>query len=231
MNRKVLIHLCIFIALACLAVIVWIQTAEKPAPPANDPNIEYEENLYGDMVPVNQEEEEGVGGAGRIFIRGIVVIIFALYAAGMFIVYVLPGLANQATREMYGSGAEIEDDPLHDARALFAQGDYRGAIEVYRAVAKESKDDRFPWVEIAKIENDNLKNPDAAITVLREALEAQEWTVNNAAFFMFRIAELYEKEKEDAMTAIQLLEQVVEMFPETRHAANATHRLRELSGV
>ena len=125
----------------------------------------------------------------------------------------------------------MEDDPLHDARALFAQGDYEGAITVYREVAKESADDRFPWVEISKIQNDNLEDPDGAIETLREGLESQEWSVNNAAFFLFRIAELYEKQKEDMMTAIQLLQQVVELFPETRHSANATHRLRELGAM
>lgn len=232
MNQKGIIHLCIFIALACLGTIVWIQTAEKPAPPV-DPNEEVEmvENLLGELVPAEAKKEEGLGGAGRVLIRGIMFLVIGLYAAAMFIAYILPNVVNRATREMYGSGAEIENDPLHDARALFAQGDYEGAIAVYRKVAEESMDDRYPWVEIAKIQNDNLEDPDGAITTLREGLESQEWSVNNAAFFMFRIAELYEKEKEDMMTSIQLLEQVVQLFPETRHAANATHRLRELGAV
>ncbi len=72
---------------------------------------------------------------------------------------------------------------------------------------------------------------DAAIVTLREGLESQEWSVNNAAFFLFRMAELYEKQKEDMMTSIQLLQQIVELFPETRHSANATHRLRDLGAI
>lgn len=229
MSRKAIIHLCIFVALVCLTAIVWIQTAEQPAP-VDDGTVEYTENLLGERVPVEQREE-GLGDAARVLIRGVVFLVMALYAAGMFLVYVLPAFVNQATREMYGSGAEVEDDPLHDARALFAQGDYEGAIEIYRQVAQETPEDRFPWVEIAKIQHNNLGDPDAAIATLRKGLESKEWSVNNAAFFMFRIAELFEKEKKDVDTSVQLLKQVVELFPETRHAANATHRLRELGAV
>ena len=228
MSRKAIIHLCVFVALVCVTAIVWIQTGHEPVT-EGDGEVEYRENIYGDLVPV--EEEEGFGDAARVLTRGVLFLVLGIYAAAMFLTYVLPNIVNRATREMYGSGAEVEDDPLHDARALFAQGDYHGAIEIYRQVAKETPDDRFPWVEIAKIQNTNLDDPDAAIETLREGLESKEWSVNNAAFFMFRIAELFEKEKEDVMTSVQLLQQVVELFPETRHSANATHRLRELGAV
>jgi tetratricopeptide (TPR) repeat protein len=231
MSRKAIIHLCIFIALSCLTLIVWTSTAEKPAPPVEDGEVEMVENLMGELVPKNQPQEEGLGAAGRVLIRGIMFLVLGLYGAAMFIGYILPNVVNRAAGEMYGSGAQVEDDPLHDARALFAQGDYAGAIEVYREVARESVDDRFPWVEIAKIQNDNLEDPDAAIDTLREGLESQEWSVNNAAFFLFRMAELYEKQKEDLPTSVQILQQIVELFPETRHSANATHRLRELGAV
>lgn len=231
MTRKAIINLCVFIALACLTAIIWQQTAEKPKPPVDPDKVEYKETLMGELVPVDQAEEEGLGGAGQVLIRGIMFLVLGLYAAAMFIGFVLPNLVTRATREMYGSGAEVEDDPLHDARSMYAQGDYEGAIAIYREVAKETPDDRFPWVEIAKIQNDNLENPDAAIATLKEGLESKEWSVNNAAFFLFRLAELYEKQKGDLMTAVQLLQQVVELFPETRHSANAIHRLRELGAM
>ena len=129
MTQKGITHLCIFIALACLGTIVWLQTAEKPVLPV-DEKVEMKENLFGKLVPVNQKEPEGLGVAGQILIRGIVFLVTGLYAAAMFIGYVLPKVVNRATREMYGSGAEEENDPFHDARVLFAKGDYVGAIEV-----------------------------------------------------------------------------------------------------
>lgn len=231
MSRKVIIHLCVFIALLCLAAVIWIQTGEQSAKPVDPDKVEYKENLMGDLVPVNSREEGGLADGAKVLVRGLVFLVIGLYSAFMFIAFVLPNLVHRATQEMYGSGAEVETDPMHDARALFAQGDYEGAVKAYHEVAKSTPDDRFPWVEMAKIQNDNLEDPDAAIATLREGLESQEWTVNNAAFFLFRIAELYEKEKEDPMTTVQLLQQIVELFPETRHSANATHRLREMGAV
>lgn len=232
MSRKVIIHLCIFVALLCLAAVLWIQTGEKADAVPDDPTqIEMKENLMGELVPVNVGTKGGLADGAKVLIRGMIFLVVGLYGAFMFIAFVLPALVHRATQEMYGSGAEVETDPMHDARALFAQGDYEGAIKSYHEVAKEHPDDRFPWLEMAKIYNDNLEDPDAAIEALKEGLESQEWTVNNAAFFLFRIAELYEKEKDDTMTTVQLLQQIVELFPETRHSANATHRLREMGAM
>jgi tetratricopeptide (TPR) repeat protein len=230
MSRKLLIQLCVFVALVCLTAVVWIQTGEQEAAPEDPEKVEMTENLMGDLVPV-ESEASGLADGARILIRGLVFLLLGLYGAFMFITYVLPNLVHRATQEMYGSGAEVETDPMHDARALFAQGDYHGAIRAYHEVATSHPDDRFPWVEMAKIHNDNLEDPDAAIAVLKEGLESHEWTVNNAAFFLFRIAELYEKEKDDSETTVQLLRQIVELFPETRHSANATHRLREMGAM
>jgi tetratricopeptide (TPR) repeat protein len=166
-----------------------------------------------------------------VLIRLAVCLVVGIYSGAMFLAYGLPAIVQRATTEMYGSGEEVENDPMHDARSLVAQGDYAGAIEAYRAVAAEHPDDRFPWIEMSKIQNTNLEDPDAAIATLKEGLEAHEWTVNNAAFFLFRIAGIYEEEKEDMDSTVQLLQQIVELFPETRHSANATHRLRDLGAI
>ncbi len=90
---------------------------------------------------------------------------------------------------------------------------------------------RLPWVEIAKIQHANLENPGAALETLRSALESHEWPVNDAAYFMGRIAEIYLEDMEDTASCITILNQMVELFPETRHSANATHKLRELGAL
>ena len=36
-----------------------------------------------------------------------------------------------------------------------------------------------------------------------------------------------DEDKEDRMSAAQILAQVIDQFPETRHSANARHRLHE----
>lgn len=166
--------------------------------------------------------------AGEASFKGI---LFTFLAAGvlgvMFVAFVLPALANKLTHAVYDSGARIERDPMSDAHSLLAQGDYQGAIEAFRLAATKDPLNRLPWVEIAKIQRTQLKDTDAAIPTLRHALESQPWQENDAAFLMFRLAELYFEDRQDTATAAAILQQVIDEFPETRHSANARHKLNE----
>ena len=86
---------------------------------------------------------------------------------------------------------------------------------------------RLPYVEISKIQRDYHKDPHAAIATLREAVEGQEWQVNDAAYLMFRLAEVYDESLGDRTSAAAIMQQVADQFPETRHSANARHKLHE----
>jgi tetratricopeptide (TPR) repeat protein len=158
-------------------------------------------------------------------------ILLAFLSAGLlgilFVFQVLPAIAHRFTHAVYDSAEMVEKDPMHDARSLVAQGDYEGAITAFRAAAAADPMNRLPWVEIAKIQKDNLEQPLAAITTIRYALETQEWQVNDAAYFLFRLAELYDEHMSDRASAAAILQQVIDQFPETRHSANARHKLHD----
>lgn len=154
-----------------------------------------------------------------------------VYVGGLFIMYVLPAITEKATHMVYDSGEMVEGDPLHDARAAYARGDYEEAIAVYLSVTDGDPYNRLPWVEIAKIQHDNLEDPDASIQTMRNALESHEWPVNDAAYFMGRLAEIYLEDKDDRESSVAILHQMIETFPETRHSANATHKLREMGEI
>lgn len=237
MNRKLIIHICVFTALLCIAGIIWFglgETAREPTPEevelAHEEGRTYTHELSGEER-ITDWKYEGIDETSKILVGIVLLVVVAGYGGIVFVAYLLPAMVHRFTHMFYGSEEEAEVDPMHDARALFAQGDFDGAIEAYRGVAAEQPENRFPWIEISKIQHDNLEDPDAAIATLRQALESFEWRVNDAAFFMFRLAEMYEVDKDDPNTAIGILHQVVDHFPETRHAANATHRLRELGAL
>jgi tetratricopeptide (TPR) repeat protein len=130
---------------------------------------------------------------------------------------------------VYDSAEMVERDVMHDARSLLAQGEYAGAIEAFKQAAAADPLNRLPWVEIAKIYKDNLNDPASAIQTIRYALESQEWEINDAAYFLFRLAELYDEVEGNRASAVAIMEQVVEQFPGTRHSANANHKLHEWS--
>jgi len=151
-----------------------------------------------------------------------------VYAGIMFVLYILPTITDKATTAVLDSGELVESDPLHDARAASARGDYQEAIEVYKSVAEDQPYNRLPWVEISKIQHGKLEAPEAALKTLRDALESHDWAVNDAGFFMGRISDIYLEDLNDPDSSIMILNQMIELFPETRHSANATHKIHEI---
>ncbi len=161
-------------------------------------------------------------------LQGVLLTFLTAGLAGvLFVVFVLPSIAHKFTHAIYDSGAQIERDPLADAHSLLAQGKYEEAVNAFKAAAKADPLNRLPWVEIAKVQRSQLYDSDAAIYTLREALEGQEWQMNDAAFLIFRLAEIYDEDRGDRDTAATLMQQVIDEFPETRHSANARHKLHE----
>ncbi len=150
------------------------------------------------------------------------------YVGIMFVLYVLPTLTDKATTAVLDSGELVESDPLHDARAAYARGDYEEAIEVYKTVAENDPYNRLPWIEIAKIQHDNLEDPQAAAKTLEDALESHEWPINDAACFMGKLSDIYLQDLNNPEASIATLNQMIELFPETRHSANATHKIHEI---
>ncbi len=171
-------------------------------------------------------EKESIEGT-RIFNGVLLAFLSAGFIGIFFVVEVLPTLAHRFTHAIYDSAEMTERDVMHGARSLLAQGDYAGAIEAFRQAAAADPLNRLPWVEIAKIHKDHLNNSAAAVQTIRQALESQEWEINDAAYFLFRLAELYNEVEDDRASAVAIMQQVIDEFPGTRHSANASHKLHE----
>lgn len=148
---------------------------------------------------------------------------------GLWAIKVLiPWLGDAVGTFFYSSGEEIQMDDAMRAAAKLAQGDYEGAIEEYEKLAKAHPEDPHPVAEIAKIHSDRFHDHHTAIKVLRSHLQNREWPVDDAAFLMFRIADIHADKLHDYDAARGLLEEVVANFPNTRHSANAHHRINEV---
>lgn len=179
-----------------------------------------------ELVPKMETKLQSLEGE-RTF-NGILLTFLSAGLIGIFfVVHALPFFAQRVTHGVFDSAEMVEKDFMRDARSLIAQGDYEGAIAAYQEAAAADPLNRLPWVEIAKIQKTNLEDPAAAIQTIRHALESQEWEVNDAAYFLFRLAELYDEVNGDRASAVAIMNQVIEQFPETRHSANATHKLHE----
>ncbi|MEK7953514.1 tetratricopeptide repeat protein [Luteolibacter soli] len=190
-----------------------------------------------EQVKNDGEEDEQVikdlnskveNAASSRFVNGLLLTFLTAGLIGIvFVIHILPMLAHRVTHAVYDSGEEVDKDPMHDARSKVAQGDWEGAIEAFRQAAAIDPLNRLPYVEIAKIQLEQLEDPQAAVQTLRQAIEGQEWQENDAAYLMFRLAGIYDENLGDRASAATTMQQVMEQFPETRHSANARHKLHE----
>jgi tetratricopeptide (TPR) repeat protein len=159
----------------------------------------------------------------------LVIVILLGTAGGLLAVkYLVPMLGDALGESIFSSGEQVEQDEMTKAAASIAQGDYQGAIEHYEKMLEDKPDDPFPVAEIAKVYAERLRDPRAALKALEDHLQSREWPVDDAAFIMFRIADVHLTHLHDFETARDMLEQIVGNFPNTRHSANAHHRISDI---
>lgn len=142
--------------------------------------------------------------------------------------YLLPWIGDAFGESLYSSGEVTEQDEMTKAAACISQGNYEGAISHYEKMLEDKPDDPFPVAEIAKIHAERLHDPQSALAALSNHLQSREWPVDDAAFIMFRISEVYMTHLHDFSAARDMLEQVIGNFPNTRHSANAHHKITEI---
>jgi tetratricopeptide (TPR) repeat protein len=142
--------------------------------------------------------------------------------------YLLPWIGDAFGESLYSSGELVEQDEMTKAAACISQGNYEGAISHYEKMLDDKPDDPFPVAEIAKIHAERLHDPQSALAALSNHLQSRDWPVDDAAFIMFRISEVYMTHLHDFGAARDMLEQVIGNFPNTRHSANAHHKITEI---
>jgi hypothetical protein len=150
-------------------------------------------------------------------------------AAGVLLAFsVVPRIGDVIGNFFFQPAQKIEkQDPHAPAQAAIARGDFTGAIEEYCRVLETNPGDTLAYSEIAKIACEHLHDPVAAVATLERALE-YEWPEDDAAFLLSRLVDVRWKFLHDSASARALLQQIVELMPGTRHAANAGHRLKEI---
>ena len=150
-------------------------------------------------------------------------------AAGFLAVkYLIPWIGDAVGTAVFSSGEEVKIDGGLKAAAKMAQGDYEGAIAEHEKSLAEDPAQTFPAAEIARICVDNLHDPQRALNVLNTHLASRTWPEDDAAFLRFRIVDIHVDTLGDYETGRDLLQQIIGEFPNTRHSANAHHKLNEV---
>lgn len=155
-------------------------------------------------------------------------IVLGVIAALLTVKYFLPWIGDAVGTVVFSSGEQVRPDESMKAAAKLAQGDYEGAINEHQKALAENPKQSFVVGEIAKIANDKLHDSQRALNVLRHHLAGTEWKEDDAAFLRFRIVDIHVETLKDYETGRELLQQIIADFPNTRHSANAHHKMNEV---
>ena len=218
MSKKVIIH---GVLLGGLVIYTWVAWSQFESS-----QLEREKRLEDVWSEVGDLNLRAETASGMIQVA-VPLLVTSLYGAALAIIYGLPVLVERVIEGMLGSNAEVDPDPMHDGRAAVAAGEYSEAIAVYHDILRKEPGNRKALLEIAKIQRSHLTSPALADNTLEEGLRDFDWEGDDRACLMFHMAEIYEEDLHDRKKAIEVLKEVGESLPETRHAELAEERLRE----
>lgn len=155
---------------------------------------------------------------GTILDGAIVATILALW--------IVPKIGEGVGGFFFNPGTQIEKDDHAVAISKLAQGDPEGAIAHYEEILAKDPADTLAISEIARICCRDLGDTARGASTVEQALE-REWPPQQSSFLANRLADVYLLQ-DDLERAREVLTQVAQAMPETKYAANAQHRLREI---
>lgn len=164
---------------------------------------------------------------GKIIMLFGGVVIVGVGLAVLFVTTILPEMTEAVANSFFNPNEKIEKDPHADARAAVQRGEFEEAITLYQEIYEKEPTDTLALSEMVKVYCEKLENPQAGAEVLEEALQ-KEWPADEVAFLSTRLVDVYWKFQHNGPGAKALLLQIIDAMPETRHSANAMHRLQEI---
>jgi len=226
MDRKLLGHLLIFGVLVLYTFSAW--RGAKKAEHEAEQKAQEELVEDGYLTGIAAERDQT---ADSMLSVGAPFMITVVYGGVLVVLYLLPMVVDRMSQELIGSTEQVEQDALSIAKEALADEDYPEAIRLYREIWLADPSNRSPILEIVKIQREHLKSPILAVATIEEALESDAWESDDRAFFLFRMVDLYEDDLNDKKEVVELLKKALSEFPNTRHAANAKHRLTQMGEI
>ncbi|MEM8954684.1 MAG: hypothetical protein AAGD22_11075 [Verrucomicrobiota bacterium] len=202
--------------------------SNNPPAPAPDTVVVDDNDAVNGIVSFDDEGGNVEEAADLLGTKLILFIVGGVALGVILLMYVIPALAGAASNFAYSAPEKTGNELGAAAVAKLAQGDLQGAIDEYKKLIEENPTDRFPVVEAAKIYVERMGDIDGGVAFLEETLNDKDWPIDDAAFLMFRIVDIETNHRHDIPRAKELLTLITQEFENTRHAANAQHKLNEL---
>jgi tetratricopeptide (TPR) repeat protein len=214
---KTLIVRGIVIVLLLVCSIMAVRENRKPEKP---PPVALAEEVAG-------QAEEPPGGYRDPMQFFIYIMIISIATGIIVLKWLIPAIGDRVGEAFYSAPEKAEQTETQKAMALVAQGEYHKALAAFGMILEQNPADRFAIMESAKIYQEKLGDTDSAVEVLERAA-AGDLQEDNKCFVILKLADIHSTGRGDFERARALLNQLIQQFPESRHAGNAQHKLREI---
>jgi hypothetical protein len=169
-----------------------------------------------------EEEQNGLTMMLAFIVAGVV-------GAVLFVTWVLPTIGDKMTEALVSSGEKVEETVGAVVAGHIASGEYEEAIAVLEKQSLAEPSNPRPVLEIARLYQEKLEDPQSAVQTLQTALVSREWGPGPEAGLRLRLADTllaltppqYDAARDEA-------QRVLDRFPGTPQSADATTKLREI---
>ena len=126
MSKLIKIHCAVLSGLIIYTFIAW-SDVKRDENSLKEAAEEASENGQSDAwaeVKFGENRKDAAEGMVKV---GIPLLVTVIYGGILTVLYVLPVLVDKISEEMMGSTAEVDADPLDEARSAVAEGEYSDA--------------------------------------------------------------------------------------------------------
>jgi tetratricopeptide (TPR) repeat protein len=166
------------------------------------------------------------------FMPGFIIIcalVAGLILAIIWTPYITAAIAKPFTNLYDGGKVAAEPKPFYSiAEGRRNTGEYLEAITAIQAELAKFPNDFQGQMMLADIQAENLKDVGAAQETLQAMFNQPGHEANNVAFALNRLADWHLKLSKDAEAAKQAIEWIIQMFPGTEAAYQASQRLAHM---
>lgn len=178
----------------------------------------------------------GGWGTALALVRGwnpVVTALVGFVVVGAGVYWIAVGMTLGAARTastVYtpSGGSTPRRAEYSEAQALEARGDYGDAATAYEIAALESDGDAEPYLRLARLYRDRLRQPDDALAWFGRARTDADLTRGQELMVIQEIVDLYTKHLGTPRKAIPELVTVCQQFAGTPAARAATRELSEI---
>jgi len=220
------------ILLGCAALFAW-QYARDGSASEGSPiffRLGLTAGLLGLFMYVGRSVGPNPSGASAflLLITGMVVSVLLMI---LWLPSIVSGLLGPLTGSMTGGNEAVAVRPAYyRAIALKKRGEYQAAIASVRAELERFPGDAEGLMLIVDLLADDLRDPNAAMEVLRESLQTSGRSETERAQALSRMADLQLMHLDDPESARQTLEEIAREFSDSPAGHLARQRLAHLPG-